>query len=146
VDLVFLSHITPEELSIKIDSISNAANYYQLKVEKAIKPKLLLSILPLPAKGISLNPKFSSNKNRVFLNGRSNKNKVSKIIFDSFDAIKLIGFNKDVLFYSLNIQTILIFWISKLILRNRNVVIVADFEPSNSFKNLFRRLFQSLIN
>jgi glycosyltransferase involved in cell wall biosynthesis len=145
-DLVFLSHITPEELSIKIESISNAANYYQLKVEKALKPKLLISILPLPAKGVSLPPEFNSNKNRVFLNGRCGKNKVSKIIIDSYDAIKLVGFRKDVLFYSLNIQTIVIFWISKIILRNRNYVIIADFEVSNGFNNSLRSLFQSLIN
>lgn len=145
-NIVFVGHITPEDLSAKVESISNAANYYQLKVEKALEPKLMISVLPLPAKGVSVSPALNSNSDRIFLNGRSTKNKVLKVIIDTYDCIKLIGCRKNVLFYSLNIQNILIFWISKIIFRNRNFVIIADFESSNVFSNSLRSLFQSFIN
>lgn len=144
--LVFIGSITPEDVSAKIESISNAANYYQLKVEKALEPKLMISILPLPAKGFSVSCYLSSDYDRFFLNGRAMKNGLLKLIIDTYDTIKLVGCGKDVLFYSLNIQNFLIFWVSKVILFNRNFIIIADFEPSSVFSNPLRSLFQTFVN
>lgn len=144
--LVFIGSITPEDFAAKIESISNAANYYQLKVEKALEPKLMISILPLPARGFTVSFYVSSNFGRFFLNGRATKNRLLKLIIDTYDSVKLVGRGKDVLFYSLNIQNILIFWISKVILFNRNFIIIADFEPSSVFSNPLRSLFQSFVN
>ena len=141
-EITFICHVAPERFLGSIPDLSNAAFLFQNKVIKALQPSTILSILPLPCIGI----KTENDAKMKYFNGRQSKIKLIKLFYDLIDTLIILPKNQINLYYNLNVQNFLILFLSKYFKNSKNFVIIADFEPSNSYKNIFRYILQKMIN
>jgi glycosyltransferase involved in cell wall biosynthesis len=145
--LTFVGYIASERITLNTNDVSNASNIFQRNVIKALSPDCIISIYPLPCFKLNVDINdIESNSEIKILNGRNIGIKSVKILFDILDTYRNIKFKSDVIIYSLNIQTVFVFWLLK-IFKNSNVyIIVADLELPVQYSSFFRRLLQRFIN
>ena len=137
--IIFIGQFVSNEESLTDLNYSQAANLYQLKFLKLIKPALAISIIPL---FINKNKFFSYSKYDVnFINKYTLKirpnflNNLCRVFVNSFHSLKLIMKSdiKPVWFYNIDITTVFIALFLMLFTSKKVNILIADysFSPFN---------------
>lgn len=149
-DFIFLGNLIGEDILDESKDFSRAANLFQKKLVEFILPSKIVTLLPIFYKKKT---KFPQTKDHIFVNSQSGFggkiNYLYRFVFDTIrvSLILMKAREKNILFYNLDLQNVLIVFFSKFILRRKTYVILADYANfgSNSITNsIFNKIFRSM--
>ena len=135
-DIIFIGQFVSREESLKDLNYSQAANSYQITFLKLIKPKLIISIIPI---FINKHYQFSFPIEIInFINNPLKRNsfrhKLLRLYKDTKQTLNIVRDSKirNVWFYNITISNVFIFLYVFLLTKKKTYVLVADYSFSKT--------------